>query len=279
MARIGFTKSYAPGTFGVASIPELFGLMKAAFIDAGFVVVADTATNFEFLPIGVPLDAADDDTPHWGLRYEDHGSYATLYGVVYQGQSGGQMMDSNNYWLVDSYAVTNIPEIFTFWFAADGLEGWWWLHSAITDASSPSGMSFRAGVVATRSRRYAADRYSGLCARCGLRDLWGSFYVPYALDPGGNRSPQSMPSWSPLGGNQPVGKRHPDSPLPRMAVPVFPAPGSWMTACVMGELDHVLNLTSGYTHLEEAVPGWIAFVGGEWDQSYAVPAPVSFEVK
>jgi hypothetical protein len=280
MARIGFKKVYAPGEFGVASVQGLYTLLKQGLIDAGFTVLNDTATTFDMLPAGVTVGTVDDDTPHWALRLDDQGGFAALYARAVHGvdtlDQQALVMDQ---WLIDSYTAFNIPQEFTLWFAADGREGWWWLHGSIADAGSPSGLSFRVGLVATKSRRYASDRYTGLTARYGLRDVWGSFYVPYGCDPGGNRSPQSMQTWTPLGVGTPVGKRHAASPLPRMAVPVFPTPGSWITACVMGELDHVLALTSGYAQLEEVVPGWIAFVGGDWDQPYAVPAPATFTVK
>jgi len=280
MARVGFKKVYAPGEFGLAAMPGIFALLKAGFIDAGFTVQIDTATAFDVIPTGVPVGAADDDTPHWALRYDDQGTFAALYArAVHGANTLDQLALSNDLWLIDSYAVFNIPQEFTLWFAADGREGWWWLHGAIADPGSPSGLAFRVGLTATKSRRYAADRYTGLCARYGLRDVWGSFYVPYGCDPGGTRNPQSMQTWSPLGSGSPVGKRHPGSALPRMAVPVFPAPGSGITACVMGELDHVLALTNGYANLEDVVPGWLAFVGNDWDQPYAVPAPASFTVQ
>lgn len=279
MPRVGFQKDYAPGEFGVAAVQGLFTLLKEGFAEAGFAVQIDTASDFDVLPVGVASGAFDDDTPHWALRFDGQGSFAALYArAVFGVNALDQQALVNEQWLVDSQAVPN-NQAFTLWFAADGREGWWWLHGAIADPASPSGLSFRVGLAATKSRRYASDRYPGLCARYGLRDAWGTFHVPYGCDPGGNRSPQSMQTWSPLGNGTPVGKRHAASPLPRMAVPVFPAPGSWITACVMGELDHVLALTSGYAQLEEVVPGWIGFVGGEWDQPYAVPAPASFAVK
>lgn len=279
MPRVGFQKTYPPGEFGTPAIPALFALLKAGLVEAGFTVLLDTATTFEVLPLGIPIGTIDDDTPHWALRFDDQGSYAALHALTVHGVDLNAQAMSNNLWLLDSYSVFNIPYAFTLWFAADGREGWWWLHGAIADPDSPSGLAFRVGVAATRSRRYASDRYSGLCARYGLRDVWGSFYVPYGCDPGGMISPQSMQTWSPLGSGAPVGKRHPGSPLPRMAVPIFPAPGSGLTACILGELEHVLSLSSGYSNLEEVVPGWIAFVGGDWDQPYALPAPASFTVK
>lgn len=280
MARVGFRKVYAPGEFGVAAVHDLYTLLRQGFVDAGFTLQVDTASAFDVLPTSVAHGTVDDDTPHWALRLDDQGGFAALYARAVHGVNTlDQQALVNDLWLIDSYAIFNIPQEFTLWFTADAREGWWWLHGAIADPASPSGLAFRVGLTATKSRRYASDRYTGLCARFGLRDVWGSFYVPYGCDPGGNRSPQSMQTWSPLGAGTPVGRRHTGTPLPRMAVPVFPAPGGWITACVMGELDHVLTLTSGYANLEEAVPGWIGFVGSDWDQPYAVPAPASFTVK
>jgi hypothetical protein len=278
MASVGFNKSYPPGGFGLAAMTEIFALLKAAFVDAGFTVLNDTATALEVIPIGVPVGTIDDDTPHWALRFDPQSNFAALYASAVHGAGQNPQAISNEMWLFDSSSLGNPSPEFTLWFAADGREGWWWLHGACADAGSPSGLAFRAGVAATVSRRYPSDRHPGLCARYGLRDLWGSFYVAYGCDPGGTRNPQSMPSWTPLGSSTPVGKRHAGSPMPRMAVPIFPAPGSWITACIMGELEHVLALTSGYSNMEEVLPGWIAFVGGDWDQPYAVPAPASFTV-
>lgn len=279
MARIGFRKVYAPSAISAASFTEMFALLKAAFVEAGFTVLTDTATVFEVIPLGVPVGTADDETPHWSLRLNAQGSSASLYASPVHGTDLNTQAISNEVWLLDTWSLGSPSPEFTLWFAADGREGWWWLHGSAADPASPSGLVFRVGATATRSRRYPSDRYPNLCARYGLRDMWGSFYVPYAIEPGGLRNPQSMPSWSPLGAGTPVGRRHPGSPLPKMAVPVFPSPGGWLTALIMGELEHVLILTDGYANLDEVVPGWIAFVGGEWDQPYAVPAPPSFTVK
>lgn len=74
------------------------------------------------------------------------------------------------------------------------------------------------------------------------------------------------------------GKRHAGSPMPKMAVPQFPNRDGGISACVLGEFNEILILTDGYAAEEIVVPGWVAMVGDERDQPYAVPAPASFTV-
>jgi hypothetical protein len=138
-------------------------------------------------------------------------------------------------------------------------------------------MSFSCASVTTR--RYPADQHQGLSTRYGLWDAWGDFYPAYALNGDGTQNLWPWTgTWSPFGeGWDFNGKRHPGSPLPKMAVPQFPnRDGGAM--CIYGEINEILILTDGYAQEEQVLPGWVAMTGDDRDQPYAVLAPDSFTV-
>ena len=280
MARIGFKKHYAAGTFDKAAILEIFNHFKAAVVDAGFTIILNTDTAIDFLRTGSPVGTANDDIQHWALSYEDLGTYCRInsYSVF-----GHDYMDAgayaHNYTLVYSGWMTEPPEL-TAWFAADGVEGWWWLNVITVNPSSATGYEIRIIAVGASSRRYPSDMNKGLCARYGIWDNWGDWEPAYATDEFGliTVSPWTG-TWSPFGeGWTNNSIRHPGSPIGKMAVPMFPNRDGGITACVLGEFREILILTDGYVSGEAPFPGWIAFTGSDRDQPFALPAPNSFTV-
>jgi len=281
MARIGFKKVYAPATFDKAAMLEIFNAMKSWVINAGFTVVLDTATAIDFLRMGSPAGTAHDDIPHWALVYEDLGSYSRIYASAVFGHD---YLDVGAFCQPYTIASTNwlnspAPEI-TLWFAVDAVEGWWWLNGTIVRADSPSGHEIKFCGVGASTRRYPADMNQGLCSRYGVWDDWGDWCAAYTRDETGVQyaSPWAG-TWSVFGEGWTYNSiRHPGSPLGKMAVPQFPNRDGGFTASVLGEFREILVLTDGYVSGEAPLPGWIAFVGNERDQPYAVPAPDSFTV-
>lgn len=279
MARVGFKKTYAPGTFDKAAVQALFGQIRTHLASAGFTLLIDTAEAVDFLCAGSPAGTADDDTPHWALAYSDLGEHGQLTAYAVHGlnyQDAGARSNSNRL-IHTGFLPQPTPEL-TLWFAADGNKGWWWLHAAVADPESRSGQRFRYTGAGVTSRRYPADMHQGLCTRYGLWDDNGDWYPAYALLPDGalNTSPWTG-TWSPFGeGWSNNGERHPGSPLPKMAVPQFPNRDGGISACLLGEFNEILILTDGYSTGEAPVPGFIAFVGAIDDQPYAVPAPPQF---
>ena len=137
----------------------------------------------------------------------------------------------------------------------------------------------RFAVAGATSRRYPSDTHQGLCARYGIWDAWGDWEPAYAKDEDGviDTYPWTG-TWSPFGEGWTFnGKRHAGSLVPKMAVPQFPNRDGGISACILGEFNEILVLTDGYAQEEVVVPGWIAMIGDEWDQPYAVPAPPQFD--
>lgn len=281
MARLGFKKVFASGTFDKAAALSLFDSMKTCVIDAGFNILVDTPTSVDFIQMGSPAGTANDDVPHWAFEYFDYGSNSR---VVAYPVYGNDYLDPgayrHNFNVLDPSWVGSPPPEITVWFAADGVAGWWWLHGLQADETSPTGVTLAFSAAGVTSRRYPSDTYQGLCARYGIWDAWGDWEPAYATDPSGMIEMRPWTgTWSPFGeGWNTNGQRHTGSPLPRMAVPQFPNRDGGISACVLGEFNEILILTDGYTAEEIVVPGWVAMTGDENDQPYAVPAPASFAV-
>lgn len=277
MARVGFKKTWAAGTFDKAAVQALFAHLKTYVTNAGFNVLLDTSVGIDFIRMGSPAGTADDDIPHWAFSFQDQDPNGEIVAYPVYG---------NNYLDAGAYSASVIcvnsslisaGEV-SLWFAADGAAGWWWMHVIVNDGNT---VLVPFGCAGTTSRRYPSDMNNGLCARYGVRDVFGSWYLPFAkLVDGTISAGQQTDTWSPLGiGSAFTGKRHTGSSLPRMAVPVFPSRISGSsTACILGELNEILMLTDGYAQEEVVVPGWIAMTGGNSDIPYAVPAPESFDV-
>lgn len=282
MARVGFKKVYPAGSvFDAAATQTMLGHIKTHLASAGFNVLLDTPGAIDVIRAGFPSGTKDDDVPHWAFVYNELNPYNagvtaySVYGNDYldangNSNAGGNVVHSNN---LDDHTKDT-----TVWFAADGAAGWWWLVGVCDDAASPSGKYIYFANAGVTTRRYPADQYSGLCARYGIWNKGGNWYPAYAKNADG--TPNAAPTtntWSPFGeGWSNNGQRHPGSPLPRMAVPQFPNRDGSITACVFGEFNEIMILTDGYAIGEEVVPGWIAFVGNQQDQPFAVPAPASF---
>ena len=280
MPRVGFKKTWAAGTFDKAAVQTLFAHLKTYVTNAGFNVLLDTVDGIDFIRMGSPAGAADDDVPHWAFSFQDQDPYGAIFAYpVY----GNDYLDTNayahNYTIVHSAWVGNPSPEITVWFAADGAAGWWWLHASQVDTNSTTGVSMRFAAAGATSRRYPSDTHQGLCARYGIWDAWGDWEPAYAKDEDGviDMYPWTG-TWSPFGEGWTFnGKRHAGSPIPKMAVPQFPNRDGGISACILGEFNEILILTDGYAQEEVVVPGWIAMIGDEWDQPYAVPAPPQFD--
>ena len=279
MARIGFKRDYAAGTFTMASVQALFLDIKAALIAAEFNVQMDTASEMDVLRMAAPAGTMDDDVPHWAFVYNDWEAYVgiTAYAVYGENYLDAAGFNASNTILNSSVIPDPSPEV-RLWFACDGLAGWWWFVGLVANVESPSGYDIRFAYAGTTSRRYPSDNYKGLCARYGIWDNWGDWSPPYAFNETGDQVAAPWTgTWSPFGeGWSHNGQRHPSSTLPRMAVPQFPSRDQGITACVLGEFNEILILTDGFALEEAPIPGWISFKGNTWDQPFAVPAPDSF---
>ena len=280
MPRVGFKKTWAAGTFDKAAVQNLFAHLKTYVTNAGFNVLLDTVDGIDFIRMGSPAGAADDDVPHWAFSFQDQDPYGAIFAYpVY----GNDYLDTNayaqSYTIVHSGSVSDPSPEVTVWFAADGAAGWWWLHASQVDTNSATGVSTIFSAGGATSRRYPSDTHQGLCARYGLRRGCGDWYPAYARNESGTvvNNPRTN-TWSPFGEGWSLNsKRHAGSPIPKMAVPQFPNRDGGISACILGEFNEVLILTDGYALEEIPVPGWIALTGGEWDQPYAVPAPAQFD--
>lgn len=282
MARVGFKKTFAQGTFDKAAVQALFTHIKTYVTNAGFNVLLDTASGIDFIRMGSPAGAANDDVPHWAFSFQDQDPFGEISAyTVY----GNDYLDANAYanrhTIIHSAWVGNPSPEITIWFAADGAAGWWWIHGTEVNTGSSTGVSMRFAYVGATSRRYPSDTHHGLCARYGIWSaMMGRWRPAYAKDETGEINMSAETGlWSPFGeGWSFNGKRHAGSPLPRMAVPQFPNRDGDITACILGEFNEILILTDGYAQEEVVTPGWIAMIGSEWQQPYAVPAPESFTV-
>lgn len=282
MARVGFKKTFAQGTFDKAGVQTLFGHIRDTLIAAGFQIILDTEDAIDVMPMGANPAVANDDVPHWAILYQDVGYTAHIGAVPVFGANhlDKDALANNGITILDpGWRGPNQEAEITFWFAADGVAGWWWLHAISPDANSSNGQTANFACAGITTRRYPADQYQGLSTRYGLWDPWGSFYPAYAVNTDGtlNHSPWTG-TWSPFGeGWSFNAKRHPGSPLPRMAVPQFPNRDG-NGACIYGELNEILVITDGYAQEEQVLPGWVAMTGDDDDQPYAVLAPDSFTV-
>lgn len=282
MARVGFKKTFATGTFDKAGVQALFGHIKNTLVASGFQIILDTPDGIDVMPIGANPAVPNDDTPHWALNLQDADTTAYIRGIPVFGANyldGGALADNGFIIVNPNWRWQDQNAEITFWFAADGVAGWWWLHAISPDVNSSNGQTMSFSCAAVTTRRYPADQHQGLSTRYGLWDPWGDFYPAYAMETDGtqNRWPWTG-TWSPFGeGWDFNGKRHPGSPLPKMAVPQFPNRDGG-AVCIYGEINEILILTDGYAQEEHVVPGWVAMTGDDWDQPYAVPAPASFTV-
>lgn len=277
--RVGFKKTYPAGTLDKAAVQALFGSLKAHVASAGFNVLLDNPDGIDFIRMGAAAGTADDDTPHWAFSFQDQGTFgAILAWPVYGNTYLDQTAYTHNHTLFNSaWLGTPAPEI-TIWFAADGVAGWWWMHCVQASTQSATGVTMRFASAGATSRRYPSDTHQGLCTRYGIWDAWGDWEPAYARTEDGqiNTRPWTG-TWSPFGeGWSFNAKRHSGSPLPKMAVPQFPNRDGGISACILGEFNEILVLTDGYTSDELVVPGWVAMIGDEQDQPYAVPAPEHF---
>lgn len=274
MARIGFKKSYPAGTFDEVLQQDLFDQLKLHLIAADFKVLLDTPTAIDFIQAGAALNAAHDDVPHWGLElFDDGGDFLftpyAVYGTTLDDPSVRRKQDQVGNWNVAPARATNG---ITFWFAADGAAGWWWLYS---EEQFDTGLQTNYVLGAT-CRRYPADCYQGLSTRYGLL-CNGTFSPAYVTDAttGDSANNITFGLWSPLNGDY---LRHAASPLPRLAVPCFPSGGgNNATAHLFGEFNELLHLTSGYATEDTPLPGWIALDTTGW-QPFAFPAPETFSL-
>lgn len=281
MARVGFRKTFAAGTFGLAAVQALFGHLKTYVGNAGFNVLLDTADGIDFIRAGAPAGTANDDIPHWAFSLIEQDPFGVIQAwPVFGNDYLDQNAYSHSYTLLNSAWVGDPSPEITARFAADGAAGWWWLHVTQADMNSSTGVSMRFACAGTTSRRYPSDTHQGLCTRYGIWDPWGDWEPAYArTDKGGIDMSPWTGTWSPFGeGWNFNGQRHAGSPVPRMAVPQFPNRDGGITACILGEFNEILILTDGYAQEEVVVPGWIAMIGDDRDQPYAVPAPDSFTV-
>ena len=278
MARLGFKKSYAPGEYNAAAIVALFGSIKSTILASGCTVILDTVDTIDFIPSGASPGVASDDVSHWAFHLLEQGSQAHIQVFCVH---GANYLDPaahvfNNYLTSTLWWGTNAPAA-DLWFCADS-SATWWLHATTPQADSASGVGMFLANAGVTSRRYPSDQHQGLCARYGLWDPWGDWYPAYCIDETGVLRTNAWTGiWSPFGeGWSFNGQRHAGSPIPRMAVPVFPNRDGGITACILGEFNEVLAITDGYGQAEVVVPGWIAMVGDNREQPYAVPAPASF---
>jgi len=279
MARVGFKTTLPSSNLDKAAVLSLFNKIKTLVIDAGFTILLDTANAVDFIRMGSPAGTANDDVPHWAFEYVDRGTESDLlFYPVYGNNYLDPAAYAHSLMVTSSGWYSSIASELTIWFAADGAAGWWWLHSTKVNVDSPTGVSMDFGYAGVTSRRYPSDTYQGLCARYGIWNVQGSWESAYVTDPSGSVNAHAYAAtWSPLGlGWSHHGVSHPGSPLPRMAVPQFPARSGGDTACILGEFNEILILTDGYTAEEIVVPGWIAMIGDNYQQPYAVPAPASF---
>lgn len=279
MARVGFKKTFAAGSFDASAIASLFILLRNLISQAGFKINTDTDTTLDFSRADAQSGEACDDLPHWAFTLTQTSSHTTLtaHSVFGDHVNAEGALSHSSVLAAGGTTPVSLPE-FTLWFAADGGGGWWWCHINMADANSSTGESFAFVCAGVTSRRYPADLHQGLCARYGLRTLHGDWYPVYGHDENGTlvTGPWTA-SWSPFGmswANNSI--RHAGSSLPKMAVPQFPARDGGITACLFGEYNEIMVLTNGYANEERVLPGWMALVGNDNNQPYAVPAPEIF---
>lgn len=281
MARVGFKKTYPAGAFNNAAVLDLFANIKNYVSNAGFNVQLNNSDAIDFIQAGSPAGTANDDSAHWAFECLDQGGTQVInansvFGADYLAADARKGITGM---LGSTWAGNPSPEI-SLWFACDGCAGWWYLHGVRVDTGYATGIALIFSFVGATSRRYPSDTHQGLCARYGLHNMnAGRWHPVYALRNDGVviESPETL-TWSPFGLDIVApAKRHPGSPIPKMAVPRFPCLYMNATPCVLGEFNEVLTLTDGYVQEEMVIPGWVAMTGnGVSDRPYAVPAPASF---
>jgi hypothetical protein len=271
MATVGFTKEYAAGDFDGTALIAMLATLKAFFEAAGFVIIYQNDFAFEVLPAGHAAGTISDDIPHW--RIEQDGSGYNIRARAIWGMNDDDLnsRSSHGVYLLNADTDPQWASYRAVTFAADGSAGWWWLISKQWDALHPEyGHWFESSAMASRTRRYAADRYVGLACRYGIHD-GGEWRTPYAITEAGDINIHAVGTlWSPLAGVQ----RHAESPLPRMVAPLFCTIDNSPGAHLQGEIEHIMKLTSGYAWGEAPLPGWWAFANDY--APLALPAPASF---
>lgn len=276
MAWVGFKQTYAPGTFNAPAVLALFDRIKGTLVDAGFSVKSNSPTFMEVMQAGATVQT--DDTPHWAFESMGDASSAAMQAHIVHGADFNDADAIHRSYFICG-GESGAPET-TVWFAANGMTGAWWIYGVDRPQGYPynDGNRMKFCLAGATSRRYLADTHQGLCARYGMWDPYGDWEPAYARNVWGDidSSPWTG-TWSPLGeGWSNNGLRHPASPLPKLAVPQFPNRDRGITACILGELNEILALTDGYALEEVVTPGWIALVGDNWTQPWALPAPDSF---
>lgn len=275
MARVGFKKTYAANAIDNAAITALFDTIKTYIVNAGFTIIENSATVLDFLPAGHAAGVINDDVAHWAFEFTNDYGVAQINAHGVYGPSFADV-SSRKQWtdLADAGLVG--PPATTLWFAADALEGWWWTASQQEDSYSSTGVSMRFNHIGASTRRYPSDNFQGLCARYGIWGYQNSWQPPYCLNELGEINQPYFTTWSALGqGGQT--KRHPGSPMAKMAAPIFPGRKSGITLCIPGEFKEVMMITDGYAHGQTVIPGWMAITGGDYDVPYAVPSPDTFD--
>ncbi|MEN9357650.1 MAG: hypothetical protein RL695_1821 [Pseudomonadota bacterium] len=279
MAYVGFKKTYPAESFGVASVLDLFTHLKLFVANAGFKVLHETERGIDFIRAGSADGVADDDTPHWAFSFAEVNGAGIIYAHAVFGK---HYLDADarirrSILVSSGWLYPPIPAV-SIWFAASGAGGGWWLHGTSPDADSATGIKMNFAYAGVSSRRYPSDMHQGLCARYGVWSGWGSWDPAYSRSDSGEISTSARTgTWSAFGeGRNFNGKRHPGSPLPKMAIPQFPNRDYGIGACILGEFNEILVLTDGYAQEETVVPGWVAMIGNDWNQPYAVPTPEAF---
>lgn len=176
----------------------------------------------------------------------------------------------------------SVDSTLDIWMVANGSRGVIAFYPLV---QSKSGGIVKKGVqnfaIGNTFKRYPADMSAGHFARFAMFG-YGQFYLPYYTDADGNvQADGGAGAWCPFGYvDQNVTRRHAGSPIPTMAVPIYPA--LWSndySAAILGEADNVLCLTSGYAMEEEVFPGWVALVDeAGWHCPLAVPKPDSWAI-
>lgn len=282
MSRVGFKKIIAAGNFTSGALSTLKADIKTYIVNAGFAVLTNNANEIDFMQAGFGAAEYGDDIPRWYV--------GTSSAIAPQAYLGPDFLDMATEFSGNAASLNfdaGLPEI-VIHFAADGAQGWWWLHVAKEDNAQASGYTHHFGVGGATSRRYPADNHQGLCNRYGILGMTGTdagvWFPPVLLDDTGAAVAGSVDvvAWSPLTGEGYgfARKRHTGSPLPKMAVPLYPCASSWggITAFVLGELNEFMVLTDGYSLGEVIAPGWAALVGQDGAWALAALAPDTFTV-
>lgn len=285
MSRVGFKKIIAASAFNNAAVDALAVNIKTYIVNAGFGIVLNSVNEIDFKLAGVGAAEHGDDIPRWYFYTNTTFNPRAIEPYAYQGVDAndvGAIYGGNSQKLEANTGLTQL----TIHFAADGSEGWWWLHVAKADGAQASGFSTHFAAMGARSRRYPADNHQGLCSRYGVLELSGTYvgvwWPPYVMGDTGSEKegPNSFFTWSPLTGEGwgSSRTRHTGSPLQKLAAPAYPCSASVNgdSEHLLGEYSEVLFLTDGYAHEEVVAAGWVAMVGANNATRYAAPSPTSF---